>query len=53
MLLAIAPLARLLGFWRDRPGFAKGRCPECGYDLRASADRCPECGQAVSGKHKK
>jgi outer membrane protein assembly factor BamB len=53
MLLAIAPLARLLGFWRDRPKFARGRCPECGYDLRASADRCPECGQAVSGKHKK
>jgi hypothetical protein len=29
----------------------RGRCPVCGYDLRATPGRCPECGQPADPAH--
>jgi hypothetical protein len=33
-----------------RRGPIPGRCPTCGYDLRASPERCPECGTVTVAK---
>jgi hypothetical protein len=43
-LLCILP-ARFAGiYYRQSRRIRPGKCPNCGYDLRATPDRCPECG---------
>ena len=42
-LLAV-PAAVGWRIYRRAPYARTGRCPACGYDLRASPGRCPECG---------
>ena len=44
---ALPPAAALHRRRRRRQRGRSGRCPECGYDLRASPQRCPECGHAT------
>jgi hypothetical protein len=49
---AAPPALWCLLHWRRRSRLrrsARGLCPECGYDLRATPGRCPECG-AVPAK---
>ena len=42
----LLPGRRAWVWWRGRRRVAKGHCPACGYDLRATPGQCPECGTA-------
>jgi hypothetical protein len=46
-VLPVAELWRMRRIRKLRQRQRAGRCPACGYDLRASKDRCPECGRPI------
>lgn len=35
------------GVLENAENWTRDRCPDCGYDLRASTKRCPECGKST------
>jgi hypothetical protein len=48
VLMCALPLIRpTLAIVRRSARRRSGRCPGCGFDLRASPERCPECGAAA------
>ena len=44
----VLPAIWLVRHRRTRRRNKAGRCPACGYDLRATPGRCPECGRTPS-----
>jgi hypothetical protein len=48
LLLALAVIVLWKQWWMRRRRMKQGRCPKCGYDIRASEGRCPECGYPIT-----
>jgi hypothetical protein len=47
VIFSAYPLFAWIRSTRTADRVATGRCPQCGYDLRASPERCPECGRVA------
>jgi hypothetical protein len=47
---ALLPAWRCFRLWRQLRRTRRGRCPNCGYDLRFAGGRCPECGRIALGR---
>lgn len=50
LLLGALPVARACRTLRRRRRIARGFCPSCGSNLRATPGRCPECGAVPGGE---
>jgi hypothetical protein len=48
MVLAAYPTFEIVRHRRRRIRGDTCRCPDCGYDIRATPHRCPECGRNIS-----
>jgi hypothetical protein len=49
-LTALPTVIAIASSIRRRRRIEKGRCPNCGYDLRATPENCPECGLKADAK---